>query len=476
MKQTFSGSITVFMALLLTMFFSVVFAFLEAGRVSALKTNAQLYSMQAGDGLLSEYHPGIWKDYKLLFWQAGESDTVDIQRVGSRQMELLLGNTVENKRENTYFLGLSIQNIALERYRLATDFNGAEFRKQAAKAVKESVTSDFIKRWENGSKVDYKDGKKLEDRLDQTLKELKKQKKKSSDSTKEEKPKDVKQIKDNPIKWIKKIKKQGILGIVMPDKKVSKKQLKGKILNGRNCSKGTFSAGESVSKTEEVLFRYYLGRHFTNAAAKNTQRALQYEMEFLISGKKEDQKNLKSVVHRLLAMREVVNYGYLQKDIKKQKDASAVALALSSAIANPELEPVFKQIILLAWAYAESLSDVKILLAGGKVLPIKTEKQWHTDIYHLSSGGGKQGKKQKKGLSYVEYLQLLLATVREKQIAFRALTLIGNQEKVSMDHMISKFDCRYHYTGSRLFWNFVRIGGKQPKEYCFTNQHVFGYQ
>ena len=70
----FRGSITVFLALMLTCLFSGFFAFLEAARVSGLKANAQMCTMQACDGLLASYSRDLWENYHLMFWEGREGD------------------------------------------------------------------------------------------------------------------------------------------------------------------------------------------------------------------------------------------------------------------------------------------------------------------------------------------------------------------------------------------------------------------
>ena len=108
-------------------------------------------------------------------------------------------------------------------------------------------------------------------------------------------------------------------------------------------------------------------------------------MEYLIGGKTSDVANLKVVVRRLLLIREGINLAYLETDVQKSQEALTLALGVTSAVGNPELAEPVKHAILAAWAYAESVSDVRILLDGGHVSLIKTEAQWRTSLEHLTS-------------------------------------------------------------------------------------------
>ncbi len=58
------GSITVFLALLITCFFSAVFGFLEAARVSGLKANSQVTTEQTEDTGLASYQRVLWAEYE----------------------------------------------------------------------------------------------------------------------------------------------------------------------------------------------------------------------------------------------------------------------------------------------------------------------------------------------------------------------------------------------------------------------------
>ena len=61
MKQRFcSGSVSIFYVLILVGLISVLFAFLEAARVSALKTNVHLLTGQAEDAVYASYQPEFW--------------------------------------------------------------------------------------------------------------------------------------------------------------------------------------------------------------------------------------------------------------------------------------------------------------------------------------------------------------------------------------------------------------------------------
>ena len=71
---------------------------------------------------------------------------------------------------------------------------------------------------------------------------------------------------------------------------------------------------------------------------------------------------------------------YLMSNEAKKAEIKLVAAAACTLIALPALTPLLESAILLAWAYAESVYDVRSLLAGGKVPLLKDDGSWHYSL------------------------------------------------------------------------------------------------
>ena len=63
--------------------------------------------------------------------------------------------------------------------------------------------------------------------------------------------------------------------------------------------------------------------------------ALDYELEYILEGKASDRKNLEAVVKKLMLLRFVPNYAYIQTDAAMKAEAEAMALTLCSLLAVP---------------------------------------------------------------------------------------------------------------------------------------------
>ena len=124
MKQRFcSGSVSIFYVLVLLGLMSVLFAFLEAARVSALKTNTHLLTGQAEDAVYASYQPDLWEQYHLLFWEESEGEnTGTFTDVCNLQKDAIQKNRESQQLGRNFFcLQAHCSKVEVEQYQLATD-------------------------------------------------------------------------------------------------------------------------------------------------------------------------------------------------------------------------------------------------------------------------------------------------------------------------------------------------------------------
>ncbi|MCD8230690.1 MAG: DUF5702 domain-containing protein [Clostridiales bacterium] len=505
------GSITIFLALLLTCFFSAVFAFLEAARVSGLSANSQISTAQAGDTVLASYNRDLWENYHLMFWEADDEEFPDLDSLESLQQSAVEGNltALSQGEDNYYVLQVHLTEVNPTAYQLVTDDGGMAFRKQAAEMMKDTVAENAVQSmlgWISGE--DTSEEKDLGDEAIEVLETLESAAEGStrsedaaggntadsgesssqtaisgsadgeSSAGNQTSSSEVEvEITENPLEWVKKMKKNGILAIVIPDSDISQNLIDlDSCIEKRTLQTGTLTTSDSMSATEKILFYLYLAQYFSDASEDADDRALAYELEYMIAGKSGDQSNLKAVVRRLLLMREAANFAYLESDSAKQQEAAAMAAALTAVVALPELEPLVQQGLLAAWAYAESISDVRILLEGGKVSLVKTADQWHTELGSLTSSVyAVEGSEQTKGLSYENYLEILMWMTSDEKLSERAMDMIEKNHEIVMDQMICRVECEYTYEASPLFWNFVNLGQNSFGTLQFTDQATISF-
>lgn len=110
---------------------------------------------------------------------------------------------------------------------------------------------------------------------------------------------------------------------------------------------------------------------------------MEYELEYVLGGKRNDVDNLKIVVTESLAMREPLNMASLTASSQRQSEAMALAVTLAGVSANPAVIEAVKYGILVAWAFAESVLDVRTLLSGGKITMIKSDADWTSNVHMI---------------------------------------------------------------------------------------------
>lgn len=481
-----NGSVTVFFVLLLVLLASVLFAFLEAARVSCLKAEAHLCTGQAADAVRASYQPELWKDYHLLFWQQSGTDADRFADLYQLQKDMIEKNQVVNvSHKNFFFLPVHSSAITVEQYQLATDNGGLAFRSQAADWVKKTIAGDSIDLiWKVVTNAETEQleqsGIRQEQEVEDVLEQYGSKSEASGTLPGEQNPpeaevpsqSELSDLQENPLIWMKKVQKKGILALVMDENKISEKEADwSEAVDSRQLQSGNWTEQTSSGSVERMLFHLYCQGHFFNVTRNRNEKKLNYEMEYLIGGKTSDVANLKVVVRRLLLIREGINLTYLETDTQKSQEALTLALGVTSAVGNPELAEPVKHAILAAWAYAESVSDVRILLDGGHVSLIKTEAQWRTSLEHIGDClNASADESSGEGLGYESYLQILLWTVSEEKITMRAMNLIEKNLDVRMDDMVSRISCSYEYEAVPLFWSFVQIGNGRLTSYHFRDQ------
>ena len=178
---------------------------------------------------------------------------------------------------------------------------------------------------------------------------------------------------------------------------------------------------ESSSVYDKAAVGVYSNIYFGNYLDAKKKNALKYGLEYLVAGGDSDKSNLASVVERLVAIRHVPNYACILKSATKKAEIETIAASVAAVTGLPFLETVAKVILTEAWVLAESVNDIKILLAGEKLSLIKTEENWQTSLSNLF---GASAKGNGSGFKYEVYLGLLLAISDRDDVVYRTMDLI----------------------------------------------------
>lgn len=176
---------------------------------------------------------------------------------------------------------------------------------------------------------------------------------------------------------------------------------------------------------DQLLFQEYVMQYTGCYGAEKENSCLKYQTEYILAGKGSDVENLQDIAFRLLAIRAVSNVLHLVTDAEKTELIETVAGTLSIVLLMPELKPMFQTVLVLTWALFESMCDVALLLAGYKVPLLKEARNWHYSLeYMLGFDGSLEAATQDEGLTYEDYLRILLCLQDKETTTFRLMDIM----------------------------------------------------
>lgn len=442
------GSITVFLALILSLVTALVCTGIESVRMAAARTqilngtDIGLYS------LFGQFDREMLKDYDLflLDGSCGEG-SLDLASVYDNFSSYIKPVLKQNSQK------LSVVQGGFSAYRLLTDEGGEPFYNQVVQYMKETLGSQGVsllldKMKDRKEKTDQAEqaGQQAEngDIIENYDAEMEENNRKNEEALAEpEKNPEGGELEDgdnvtappqkvvNPISIIRRIRKMGILELVIPGNKgVYDGQVQaGTLLSRREKQKGMpmyEPEKTDTSYTSQILFQQYLMEKLGNYSAPG-KGALKYQTEYILGGKTGDIENLKSVAGRLLLIREGVNMVHLVSDGTKRAQAAGLASAIASAFLIPPATGVIEAALLLCWAFGESILDVRELFDGGKVPLVKSTADWQLSLENLPellNGLDSVRRGSEDGMSYEDYLQVLLLGVSREEKITRAMDMI----------------------------------------------------
>lgn len=451
------GSMTIFLALTLSLILSLVCTSVESVRMAAARTQI-LSSIDIGlYSLFGQYDKALLKDYDLFFIDGScGGGPLKLANVYDNMESYIKPVLKQNSQK------LSLVQGGFTGYRLATDNGGEVFFHQTVRYMRDTLGSQGIqlllqkiKGNEEKTKQAEENGRKAEtgDALESYDAEIEAAARNSEAAIEAEQngqeeggdfsggqgeaaDEDFSSGQEpekpvNPIPILRRIRKMGILELVIPyggsvsDAAVSKSAM----VSGRSLQKGMNmpgGIGEDSSYASRILFQQYLMDKLGNYR-KPAKGDLRYQTEYLLHGKTDDMENLKATAKRLLLIREGVNMAHLLSDPGKRAQAQALALGIASAFLIPPASAVIEGALLLCWAFAESVLDVRELFDGGRVPLVKTTADWQLSLENLPKllqGLDSERRGTDNGMTYEEYLQTMLLMESKARMLMRGMDII----------------------------------------------------
>lgn len=206
---------------------------------------------------------------------------------------------------------------------------------------------------------------------------------------------------------------------------------------------------------EHLLFQEYLREHFVSYQPENTRlsagkpSALDYELEYLLSGGGSDRENLASVLSKIIFLRTILDFVTLLGDRTRCEEAKLAAVAAVGFTGLPMLINITQAVLLLAWSFAEALTDTCALLLGKEVpilkqkLVLKLPEILLINPSFLKTKAAAYPETGRLAFSYGDYLRGFLLMKEKEELIYRAMDLIQENLNLRYENVFYMRNCLF---------------------------------
>lgn len=454
------ASITVYLSLIFSVILTLIAGSLQSVRMAYARVMTAGAAEQGIYSAFSRFDRKLLEEYELFFLDGGcgtgEWQPGTYYQTAEDTAAWILGNGEGNGVLDGFSSPLRLESGSIAAYQLATDNHGEAFFSQVCRAMKENLGAYGIQQLSKKLKKqesvwDTQEKQNGVGNTDTTIEDYEEAIKAAEENQEENQNGSEGETEDgstgeisgdfvNPIEVIKQIRKMGILSLVLPS---------GNTLPGAEAEISTFVSRRSVqegfqviNKEREVEFvdkllqNEYLLWKFPHYTDQQETQGLQCQIEYAIGGKSSDLENLKAVAGQLLVAREAANAVHILTNARKRAEVNAMSLTIASAIGLPVASGIIGTALTACWAFAESILDVRELLDGGKIALVKTDASWQLSLENLPrllEGLDSLRKSSSDGLSYEDYLRLLLLKENSDKINERTMDLVEHNMRTRLE-------------------------------------------
>ena len=489
------GSITVFLSLIMILLISLFAVSLESAHMAAVRGQISLKSNAVMEDLFSRYERSLYEKYRLLFLNVRQNP----ERILSDGMKEA-GSPEVLKESGVNHLQFQAESVEIHQTIGLLDSNAEAFQKEVRQIAGGDMVSAFwnkisgnLEKLEHGQTESGEINQFLE--TEQKTEEVQQEGAETEKTDGQEETDGKQNLSEEEkeralsiaalINTVKKWITDGFFSLIVDNTD----ELSGRIVDNRDMPSqdapkkkertGNILENAVDRSVDAVTMNWYLSQYLDCYTDHGT-----YDLEYVIGDKRTDSDNLKTVVNQLVLLRQVLNLSYLAGDETKKAEAELAAEAVLTVLGIPAAAKVGEYLILTAWAYAEAISDVRILVKGGKVAFLKNSENWKllldqaVDFRNWTehTGDSKEG-----GFEYKEYLMLLLFFHSHQRNMYRGLDMI-QWDLMQTDPGFRVKDCIYGINAEfRLYVKPVFLSGsafydKNGEGVCLEHQEYYAYE
>lgn len=418
------GYITVFLTIAVSVSMALIIGMFYGIRDNAIRMKCILAVNTAITSSYGEYNRELWERYNLIFVDSSYMSSAVGMKLPEEHLERTLNRNFEECDLGLLggkdLLKLECSEAETRAVCLATDEKGAAIRAQAVNLMKYHYKIAYVDEVSNWLRIireyglaggasyeeAYNAAAELNERFGVDYSCWLPSVTAGND------------LSEDPGKGF------GILYRVTDASSLSNVKINNKIYaSHRKLNKGNLDSGYEPGITDYFFLREYALNKCGCFLDVKDESVLDYQVEYLVAGKESDRKNLASVVKRIMVIREAANMKTLNSDEERMTAINLFCWAICTLLGIPEAEDLLKVIVVACWANFESISDVRILLEGGKIPLIKEPDEWISGLRTALFGEGDVGKYD-EGLSYEDYLRIFMYLTGEEKLTSRLEDLI----------------------------------------------------
>ncbi len=497
------ASMTLYMMITTILILSIVFTLLESVRIYGTVFLSKQNSLGVAESVFAGFDRDFYKKYHLYAYSVYGKDGLDFSPV-YEAAETVANTTMQPVNDGkSFWLRQVLANSDVTSYRLVTDDGGMGLYQQMAQCAKQEALKDVLTGAKNLTGYVSADNENAFNRIENNANRINEVSNETETSLRirgaspstelattqnDEAVNTVNAYGGNPLTTLNNLKSHGILDLVIENpSRISEKTLdESNLLSSRLLKTGNWEQEKEnpFNVVNRGLVLRYVDKYFSSYVKGKRWGALDYEKEYILFGKASDEANLKKAVNRILLVREACNFYSIYQDPVKDAEAFELATAICTLFASPQLISAVKEGIVLAWAYGESILDLRTLLSGGKVALIKTPIEWTLSLKNLGSVGSGylKARESSGGFDYDMYLVAMLFLQNDdkqlkniQNLMEANMRTIEGKEKFALDTEVLSMEFELTYQSSPLFLRFVKEIDGKPQNYDYIRNVTYSY-